>query len=232
MTCEELRPDYPSYALGILGDPERTEISEHLGRQCETCVAGVASALATVSAMSGAVKIAEPPKSLRRRVLASVEREPRPSRFGVFLPWAITAMLSLAMLTIGITGRRQIGDTEKLRQALSILNDPAANDVSFGETQKPSRGRVFVSPGQGVVFIGANLPRIDSGKTFELWLLPAKGNPVPAGVFQSQSDATAVFVRPGAVTNTAAIAVTVEPEGGSAQPTTTPFIVAKLQRQL
>lgn len=228
MTCEELRPDYPSYALGILDDPERSEISEHLGRQCEMCTAGVASALATVSALSGAVKITEPPKSLRRRVVASVEREPKTSRIGVFLPWVITAALSLALLAIGISGRRQIGDTEKLRQALSILNDPAAKDVSFGESQKPSKGRVFVSPSQGVVFIGANLPRIDSGKTFELWLLPASGKPVPAGLFQSQSDATAVFVRPGAVTNTAAIAVTVEPEGGSEQPTTTPFIVAKL----
>jgi hypothetical protein len=228
MTCEELRPDYPSYALGILGDPERAEISEHLGRRCENCVPGVASALATVSAMSGAVKITEPPKSLRRRVIASVEREPKTARSGVFLPWAITAALSLALLGVGIFGRRQIGDTEKLRQALSILNDPAAKDVSFGQSEKPSKGRVFVSAGQGVVFIGANLPRIDSGKTFELWLLPAKGNPVPAGIFESQSDATAVFVRPGAVANTAAIAVTVEPEGGSPQPTTTPFIVAKL----
>ena len=79
MTCDELRPDYPSYALGILDDPERSEISEHLGRQCEMCTAGVASALATVSALSGAVKITEPPKSLRRRVIASVEREPKTS---------------------------------------------------------------------------------------------------------------------------------------------------------
>lgn len=228
MTCDELRPDYPSYALGILGDPERTEILEHLERKCENCVPGVASALATVAAMSGAVKMTEPPKSLRRRVLASVEREPKTSRIGVFLPWAITAALSLALLAIGISGRRQLGDTEKLRHALSILNDPSAKDVTFGESQKPSRGRVVVSAGQGVVFIGANLPHIDSGKTFEMWLIPGKGNPVPAGLFESQSDATAVFVRPGAVTNTSAIAVTVEPEGGSQQPTTTPFIVAKL----
>ena len=163
MTCEELRPDYPSYALGILEEPERAEIAEHLGRAVsETCMAGVASALATVSAMSGAVKITEPPKSLRRRVIASVEREPKTSRAGVFLPWVITAALSLALLAIGISGRRQIGDTEKLRQALSILNDPAAKDVSFGESQKPSKGRVFVSADKGVVFIGANLPRIDS----------------------------------------------------------------------
>jgi anti-sigma-K factor RskA len=228
VTCEELRPDYTAYALGIAGEPERAGISEHLARECPNCVPGIASAMATVTAMSEAVKMTEPPKSLRRRVLASVGRESKTSRLGVYLPWAITAALSIALLAIGISGRRQIGDTAKLRQALTILNDPAARDVSFGESEKPSKGRVFVSPNQGVVFIGANLPRIGSDRTFELWLLPAAGNPVPAGLFQSQSDSTAVFVRPGAVTNTAAIAVTVEPEGGSPQPTTTPFIVAKL----
>lgn len=228
MTCDELRQDYAAYALGVASDPERQEIAEHLGRQCPNCVPGVASALATVTAMSGAVKVVEPPKSLRRRVIASVEREPKRSRLSVYLPWGITAALSLALVAIGISGRRQIGDTAKLKQALSILNDPAARDVSFGETQKPSKGRVFVSAGKGVVFIGASLPRIDAGKTFELWVIPAKGNPVPAGIFQSQPDATAVFVRPGPVDNAAAIAVTVEPEGGSPQPTTTPFIVARL----
>jgi hypothetical protein len=136
--------------------------------------------------------------------------------------------MSIALLSVGISGRRRIGDTERLRQALSILNDPATRDVTFGESEKPSKGRVFVSPGKGVVFIGANLPNIGAGKTFELWVIPAKGNPVPAGLFQSQPDATAVFVRPGPVENAAAIAVTVEPEGGSPQPTTTPFIVTKL----
>jgi hypothetical protein len=228
MTCDELRPDYTSYALGIADEPERSEITGHLGTNCPNCVPGVASALATVTAMAGAVQITEPPKHLRRRVIASVEREPRRSRFAIFLPWAITAVLSLALLTIGLSGRRQTGETEKLRQALSILNDPATRDVTFGEGQKPSRGRVFVSPGKGVVFIGASLPKLDQGKTFELWVIPAKGNPVPAGLFQSQADATAVFVHAGPIENAAAIAVTVEPEGGSAQPTTTPFIITKL----
>jgi anti-sigma-K factor RskA len=161
-------------------------------------------------------------------VTAIVEKAPRRSWAGVFVPWAITAAMSIALVALGISGRRQIGDTAKLQRALSILNDPATRDVTFGETEKPSKGRIFVSPGKGVVFIGANLPRIDPGKTFELWVIPAKGNPIPAGLFRSQPDATAVFVRPGPVENAAAVAVTVEPEGGSAQPTTTPFIVTKL----
>jgi anti-sigma-K factor RskA len=228
VTCDELRQDYTSYALGIADDPERTEIGEHLGRKCPNCVPGVASAMATVTAISGAVQLTQPPKYLRRRVMAAVAKEPQQWRAAIVVPWAITAALSIALVTIGVSGRRQTGDTAKLQQALSILNDPATRDVTFGETEKPSKGRVFVSPGKGVVFIGASLPQIDKGKTFELWVIPAKGNPVPAGLFQSQPDATAVFVRPGPVENAAAIAVTVEPEGGSAQPTTTPFIVTKL----
>lgn len=232
MTCDELRQDYTSYALGIAEDPERSEIAEHLARQCPECVSGMASAMATVAAMSGAVPVKDPSKHLRKRVLATVEKEPRRSWVGIFLPWAITAMMSVALVAIGVSGRRQIGDTARLQQALSILNDPATRDVSFGETEKPSKGRVFVSP-KGVVFIAASLPRIDSNRTFELWLIPAKGNPVPSGLFQSLPDASAVFVRlgsidPGLTEKGAAVAVTVEPEGGSAQPTTTPFIVTKL----
>ncbi len=75
MTCDQLRPDYVTFALGILDDPERSEITEHLLRKCENCVPGIASAMATVSAMSGAVKISEPPKDLRRRVVAMVARD-------------------------------------------------------------------------------------------------------------------------------------------------------------
>jgi anti-sigma-K factor RskA len=228
MNCDELRQDYTSYALGVADDAESALIAEHLARKCPDCVRGMASAMATVTAMSGAVQIVEPPPRLRRRVMATVEQTPRRSWAGVFIPWAITAAMSIALVAIGISGRRQIGDTPKLQQALSILNDPATRDAAFGETGKPSNGRVFVNGGKGVVFIGADLPRIDPDKTFELWVIPATGNPVPVGLFRSQSDATAVFVWPGPVASAAAIEVTVEPQGGSAQPTTKPFIALKL----
>ena len=39
VTCDELRQDYTSYALGIAWTiQERTEIGEHLGRKCPNCV--------------------------------------------------------------------------------------------------------------------------------------------------------------------------------------------------
>jgi anti-sigma-K factor RskA len=224
MICEELRPDYTSYALGIADDPERAEIAEHLARRCPDCMRGMASALATVTAMSGAVELTEPPARLRRRVMAAVESAPRRSWAGIVVPWAITAAMSIALVAIGLSGRRQLGDTPKLQQALTILNDPATRDATFGATGTASRGRVFVNPSKGVVFIGANLPRLDAGRTFELWVIPAKGNPIPDGLFRSQSDATAVFVWPGPVENATAVEVTVEPLGGSAQPTAKPIV--------
>jgi hypothetical protein len=230
MTCEELRDDYGAWALGIADDPAQSEIATHLARECPTCLAGIRSAMATAAAMFGAVTEADPPKRLRRRVVAMVA--PEPKRVFVFLPWAVSALLAIALLSVAIARKHQTSqpdrDLTKLTQALAILNDPVAKDVTFGDPA--ARGRVFVSA-NGVVLIAAHLPKLDSNRTFELWIIPTAGNPVPAGTFHGEtisSGSSAVYVYRGPTANAAAVAVTVEPEGGSAQPTSTPFIVTKL----
>jgi anti-sigma-K factor RskA len=229
VTCEELRDDYGTWALGIAEDPARAEIAAHLARECPDCVRGVRSAMATVATMSAAVKEVNPPKHLRQRVVAMVA--PQPKRRYAFLPWAVSAVLAIVLLSVAIPGRQRTNKNnvtagaEKLAQALTILNDPATRDVTFGDPA--ARGRVFVSS-KGVVFIAAHLPKLEANRTFELWLIPGTGNPIPAGTFHSESDSSAVHVYPGQTANAAAVAVTVEPEGGSPQPTTTPFIVTKL----
>jgi len=226
MTCEELRDEYGVWALGIAEEPVLSEIAAHLARECPDCVAGVRSAMATTAAMSGAVKDVAPPKNLRNRVVGMVA--PEPKRTFVLLPWAISALLAIALLSVAIPSRREPEpETTKLAQALSILNDPVAKEVTFGDPA--ARGRVFVGS-KGVVLIAANLPKLEAKRTFELWLIPTGGKPVPAGTFNSDTAATtsAVYVYKGETANTAAVAVTVEPEGGSPQPTTTPFIVTKL----
>ena len=227
MNCEELRSEYGAWALGIAEDPARTEISVHLARECPECVAGIRSAMATTAALAGAVTEVNPPKDLRRRVVAMVA--PEPKRIFVFLPWVVSALLALALLSVALPGRKQPDqDATKLAQALTILNDPVAKDVTFGDPA--AHGRGFVSP-KGVVLIAAHLPKLESNRTFELWILPAAGNPVPAGTFHGEvasGASSAVYVYQGSTANAAAVAVTVEPEGGSPQPTTPPFIVSKL----
>ena len=226
MTCEELQPEYGAYALGSAENPERIEIAEHLARHCPNCTPGVRRAMEAVAAMSGAVKPVDPPKRLRRRVISMVSPDKKRSWAIVFAPWAVAGVLLIALISVGLPGWLHPNDSARLGQALSILNDPTTKDVSFGEPA--ARGRVFVSPQKGVVFIAAHLPALGAHRIFEMWVIPTQGNPIPAGLFRGEEDASAIYVRPGPVTNAAAIAVTVEPEGGSPQPTTTPFIVTKL----
>jgi anti-sigma-K factor RskA len=87
---------------------------------------------------------------------------------------------------------------------------------------------VFLNPTQGVLLIASNLPPAPLGKLYEMWVIPKTGKPVAAGMFQSQSDGSAMHVRLGAVdlAATGVIAVTVENEAGVDQPTTTPVIAA------
>jgi len=63
-----------------------------------------------------------------------------------------------------------------------------------------------------------------------MWVIPKGANPVPAGMFQSQADGTAMHVQPGPVDmNGVTIAVTMEDQAGAAQPTSAILIVAPLQ---
>jgi len=235
MTCEELRPEYGAWALGIAEEPERSEIAQHLERDCPNCVPGVRSAIATVSAMASAIKPVDPPARLRKRVVSMVAPEPERSRASIFFPWAVAGAFAIALLAVVIPGRlartpappvaSNTGQA-KFEEVLSILNDPVTKDVAFGDPS--ARGRFFVSPTKGVVFIAAHLPTLSPGRTFQMWVIPNGGNPISAGTFQALSDSTAVHYRPGPVENAAAMAISVEPSGGSPQPTTTPIIVTKL----
>jgi len=244
MSCDELREHYELYALGVAEEPERGEIQAHLERHCALCQSGVQQALQLVALMGAAAPAAAPPARLRRRVLASagvVEHH-----YGWPLVWAAAALLcfSAAVYFSGrerqfaeesLLLRRQLGDrTTELRRfqdALAILTAPGTTEVSFGKGQPaPPTGRVFVNPGRGVIMIASHLPPAPAGWTYQMWIIPKRGLPRPAGLFQARSDDTAMHFAPGPVdvAATAAVAVTVETSAGASQPTSQPLIVAAL----
>ncbi len=256
MNHEELGDLYELYTLGILEDPERAEIEQHLKTACPECQAGVKGALALNALLATLPEPVEPPRRLRQRVLSSVGVEPAASRYWKNA-WALAAV-ALAMVLVVVAldshrrnqelagardqlqrtssdlaqARREIQQSSaqltQVRAALTLLNLPNTREVVFGgAAAQPPRGRVFVNRQQGVLLLASNLPAAPSGKTYELWLIPRGGNPVPSGLFQSDMSGNALFVRSGPVeANTGAVAVSLEPETGSAAPTTKPVIVA------
>ena len=80
----------------------------------------------------------------------------------------------------------------------------------------------------GVLLIASNLPALPAGKTYEMWVIPKGGMPRPAGLFQSGPQGTAMHILPGAVDPTVTLAVTVEPDSGSASPTSDILFTARL----
>ena len=243
MNCSELSDDYELYAMGVAEEPERGEIAVHLGRNCDVCMSAMRRAVELTSLLGTIAQEAKPSRKLRRRILASVGVE-RSS--GWAWVWATASALALVVaLYVGDGWQREAGaaaelrrelsrrqvDNARLSEALSIVSGPDTEEASFGNAQpRPPRGRVFVNPRRGVLMMANNLPPAPSGKLYEMWMIPKAGNPIPAGLFQSSEDGNALNIRSGAVdlSQTKAVAVTVENQEGAAQPTSQPLIVAAL----
>jgi anti-sigma-K factor RskA len=118
-----------------------------------------------------------------------------------------------------------------MNEAFAILNGADTTVTSFGQGRPaPPKGRIFVSPSQGVLLIASNLPPAPSGKAYEMWVIPKGGKPVPAGIFQSESNGTAMHIQRGPVdSNADLVAVTVEDQAGAAQPTSQPLFAASVR---
>ena len=235
MTCEELRDMYELYAIGVLEDPEKSEIDEHVGRKCGTCLEGLRVARQTNSVLLTVMPMVEPPKRLRKRVLASVGLEK--TGWVWISGWAaVTFGLMVAMLYVSIEDRRHVGELAqarremrvagvelaKVQDAMRFLNEPDTILVMAGRgVPLPPRARVFLNKNRGVLLMASSLPAAPAGKIYEMWVIPKGGAPKPAGLFQSDESGNAMHMLSGAidVETTAVIAVTMEPEAGSTVPT-------------
>lgn len=240
MNCEELQGQYELYAMGVAEDPERAEIREHLNRGCEVCMKEMKRARQIASMIGATAPLAAPPAKLRRRILASVGVEQR--SFGL-APWlGLLAALSLVgafyfearestslheLANVRNQMRQQAVDLTRLNEAMTIMNGSDTKQVNFGAGAK---GKIFVNPTSGVLLIATNLPPAPAGKAYEMWIIPKGAKPVPAGMFQSQADGTAMHVQRGPVdVNGVTIAVTLEDEAGAAQPTSAILFAAQTQ---
>lgn len=115
-------------------------------------------------------------------------------------------------------------DSARFVEVLAVLDAPDLVRVDLqGQATAPAAiGRAYVSASAGLIFSAAGLPQLDSGRTYQLWVVPAVAGSAPVGVGTFSVDATGraqvTVPLPGGVPM-AAVAVTNEPAGGSASPT-------------
>jgi anti-sigma-K factor RskA len=83
---------------------------------------------------------------------------------------------------------------------------------------------VYVKGQTQALAIGSNLPTPEQGRVYELWFQPSEGADMrPAGTFVPTNGTVVAPVQLG--TSFVAVAMSIEPPGGSLRPTTKPIFV-------
>jgi anti-sigma factor RsiW len=116
----------------------------------------------------------------------------------------------------------------KMRRENAILTDPASVKITLAaqKIQAPQMVAMWHAK-YGIVLTGQKVPMPSGDRVLQLWLIPkAPGSkPMPSMTVRPDSNGNFVILvsnPPETSGNTKALAITEEPAGGSAAPTTTP----------
>ncbi|MCF3129965.1 anti-sigma factor [Streptomyces olivochromogenes] len=254
---EDLHSLAAPYALDALDPGERRRFEKHLA-DCDRCAAEV-RALSEDAVRLAWSTAAPAPAALRDRVLTAVRtipqepapaaehapqlpphvwgtqppparaRTPRPRP--LFVPFA-TATAAAALVVAGLFAvqagqtRDQLdAERDRAREIAHVLTASDARASSGKDAQGRSIGVIAsASEGQAVVTLsGYETP--PGGRVRQLWLMRPHAQPRSLGLFAGDTP----LVAKGLSRSATSLAVTVEPDGGSPQPTTQPVVQLALK---
>lgn len=213
-------------------------------------ILAAAAASADARAGAGSATGAEP-RGATSIASARGTRRPRPSAVPAWA-WAIAAALLLATGYSAWQTRRLDRQLEsaarELRQgqarqaaieserehyemAMQILSaqDTKALRLTSKKAAMPPV-QAYWSPKMGLLVMSAGMPQMPSSMTLQLWMVPKKGAPMSVGIFRPDAAGHVMLVAATGepITEIAALAISEEPAGGSAQPTSPPVWVGPL----
>ena len=222
---DELQERALLYAAGALDEREREEFSRHLEEDdCAVCRAEVLESETAAQSLAITLPMQTPSDSVKRRLLARAEAasfaarsRPSTERTRPVIAWSGWLAAAAALLLVAFFFNSNL----RLRE----LTSPSTRVVELeGQGTTPqARARIYWKEAdrRWHVFV-EGLPPVPDDRDYQLWFVPPAGtNPVSARVFNTSAEGSAEFeipVPPG-ITTLMAAAVTVEPAGGSPQPT-------------
>jgi type II secretory pathway pseudopilin PulG len=231
------------YALDTL-EPgaEHDRFSRHL-RRCQACRDEVRGLREVATSLAFAVA-AEPPATMRPRVLAAVGRTrqlPPETRTtsrlqtrGFMLPRLVAAVAVVALAAIAVLAVAQVNTERQLRQArqqsqaiAAVLAAPDARILARSTDVGGVTTVIESAALRQLVVTATGLPLPAAGRVYELWLIgPHRTRPaglLPASVAGRTEPVLATGLVPGDE-----LAMTVEPAGGTSAPTSKPIVVVPL----
>jgi anti-sigma-K factor RskA len=241
VTSHDLHLLTGSYALDALPADEQADFEKHLAR-CPSCAEEVRGLRETAARLAMATAISPPPQ-MRERVLAAVPQTrqlPPPGRYprtriGRRLPLSragLTAgVLALAaavafLLVTTISTTKQLHQVQASnRTVAAVLAAPDARVESVPAAGGGTVTAVVSLRQQEAVVTSVKLPALSGGRVYQLWVLNSAGGARSAGLLALNASGTAAPALADGVLPSDKLGITVEPAGGTAQPTTTPVVV-------
>jgi anti-sigma-K factor RskA len=230
-----------AYVLGALPEEEHLEFEQYL-----VAHPNLQLQIDELATLAGLLALSpreqEPPPELRRRIMGTVEAEAihsRASRRSWLAGLRETvgirdlALVGAVILVIGLFSWSMLlqGEVRDLQGRVQNLQsqpqDPQMIALGGVGTKQGARAELVTLEGDRAVLMAENMPPVPEGKTYQIWVI--KGDtPQPSGLFEPKGDSIAAVVEKP-VEGADAVAVTVEPEGGSKKPTTEPMLVGKVK---
>ena len=226
-----------AYALGALSEEERREVEDYLGKHPELG-AEVDDLESTANLLALAPQEHEPSPKLRRDLLRRISSssdvtpalDPSAGQTGLrrlFGPGGLAAAAALALVAIGMfawnaslqeENQTLQGELEGHQKSYALQSTGAAQEV---------RGEVVRLGDERAVLVAEALPSPPEGETYQAWIL-REDVPEPAGLFEPNNTGAAAAPLEGSIEGADAVAVTVEPSGGSSSPTSDPLMTATI----
>src|SRR3954469_4245073 len=145
---------------------------------------------------------------------------------------AVMAVLALGLGIWGVQNHNRANDAnQNYASVQTVLAAPDAAVTRGNLSGSGVSGTATVVSSKSVgksVFLSANLSTPPSGKTYQLWYLDSAGKARPAGLVRPGAHNAAAQILSGSIGDATLVAVTVEPAGGSEQPTAQPVLALTL----
>lgn len=216
-----------AYAMGAIPEDEVPAIRAHI-LSCEICFAEAESYTEALGALATSVEPVPLPKGFAERVLKEARGEsPAPAakeaaRGRTWRRFLVPGLAVLAVISLVATSLALIGSLERQdeyeRVVASLVRDPNALEL-----RGPGGAEgVLASTEEGSVLVTVDLGEAPRGRDYQLWLIE-DGVPTPSETFDVTGSVVVIETKLDAGSFEGA-AITVEPEGGSEQPTTDPVL--------
>jgi anti-sigma-K factor RskA len=248
MIDELLQDDAGLYVMRMLPPDEAAAFEKRLALDAELRALVNQLEDATGHLAYAAPTIAPPP-GLKQRILSDIRHEVRvvPMSAGrrfAWVPWALAAGLAIAAIMgwqragsyreQSLAYREENRTQERLiaelrsRDALSTMQIATLN-TKVAAYEKALAVVIFDAQRQSGTVKLAGFPKAPPNKDFQLWAIPSSGKPISAGVVPVGADGISqVSFKPAQeVREIPTFAISVEPAGGSPQPSPEVIFVGK-----